>query len=123
MNAQKDNLENPNTIVLKEILKWIKFGAMPQVKATLIQTLDSEQKKLVYHLSDGTKGIVEIGKISGIKSTSTIFNYWKLWEKQNLGRKIPVVGGERFKRDFDLEEFGIIVNSPQKNENETKGTN
>jgi|WetSurMetagenome_2_1015567.scaffolds.fasta_scaffold34024_4 hypothetical protein len=95
--------------LLREILKWIKFSSMPQAKAFLASILDTEQKKTVYQLSDGSKGIVEIGKLTGIKSTSTISNYWKAWEKQNLGSRIPVVGGERFKRDFDLEELGLTV--------------
>jgi hypothetical protein len=114
--------EDANIIVLKQILKWVKFGAMPQVKAILVESLDTEQKKLVYQLSDGTRGIVEIGKATGIKSTATISNYWKAWEKQNLGSKIPVAGGERFRRDFDLEEFGLTINQSEQSQGNTDKT-
>jgi hypothetical protein len=105
MNAQNDE----QTRLLKEILKWIKFAGMKEVKNTLVSVLDNEQKRLVYHLSDGTRGIVEIAKLAGIGSTSTVFDMWQAWLKLSLGESIPVKGGSRFKRSFDLEDFGIEV--------------
>ena len=101
--------ENEQTILLREILKWIKFAGMREVKNTLASALDTEQKRLAYHLSDGARGIVEIAKLAGIGSTSTIFDMWQTWLKFGLGESIPVKGGSRFKRSFDLEDFGIEV--------------
>ena len=95
--------------VLKEILKWVKFTGMKEVRGILTTTLNDEQKRNVYQLSDGTKGIVEIGQIVGIKGTTNIFNLWKQWTKMGLGESVPVKGGSRFKRSFDLEDFGIEV--------------
>jgi hypothetical protein len=60
-------------------------------------------------LSDGTRGTVEIAKITNIGSTKTIFDFWQAWSKQGLGESIPVKGGSRFKRSFDLEDFGIAI--------------
>jgi hypothetical protein len=34
---------------------------------------------------------------------------WDTWLKLSLGENIPVRGGSRFKRTFDLEDFGIKV--------------
>jgi hypothetical protein len=103
--------------VLKEILKWVKFTGMKEVRDILMTTLDDEQERNVYQLSDGTKGIVEIGKIVGIKSpTTTIFNMWKQWTNMGLGEPVPVKGGSRFKRSFDLEDFGIEVSLKATNE-------
>jgi hypothetical protein len=101
--------ENEQTKLLREILKWIKFAGMKEVKNTLVSTLDNEQKRLAYHMSDGTHGTVEIARTAGIGSTSTIADMWTLWLKLGLGESIPVRGGSRFKRTFDLEDFGIEV--------------
>jgi hypothetical protein len=101
--------DNEQTQLLREILKWIKFTAMPQVKEVLTSALDNDQKRLSYQLSDGSRGIAEICKATGIDGLATISRFWKSWEKQNLGVRIPVRGGERFKRSFDLEDFGIEI--------------
>ena len=103
------NEKSEQTILLREILKWIKFAGMKEVKNTLVSVLDTEQKRLVYHLSDGSRGIVEIAKPVGIGSTKTVFDLWQAWLKLSLGESIPVKGGSRFKRSFDLEDFGIEV--------------
>ena len=95
--------------LLREILKWIRFSGMTEVRALLEKTLDDPQKLLVYHLSDGTRGSVEISKITGIKSTGTVTKYWQTWQKQSLGENVPVQGGVRFKRFFDVEELGLTV--------------
>jgi len=105
MNAQNEE----QTRLLREILKWIKFTGMREAKNTLVSVLDTEQKRLVYHLSDGTRGTVEIGDLAGIGSTRTIFEMWQSWLKLGLGESVPVKGGSRFKRSFDLEDFGIEV--------------
>lgn len=105
MNSQNSE----QTLLLKEILKWIKFAGMKEVKEVLNSALDSDQKKLVYQLSDGSKGMIEVGKATGISSTATISKYWKSWLKLGLGENVSVKGGERFRRAFDLEDFGIEV--------------
>jgi hypothetical protein len=101
--------ESEQTRILREILKWIRFAGIKEVKAILLSNLDTEQKKLVYHLSDGTRGTVEVAKTANVGSTKTIFDMWQAWLKQGLGESIPVKGGSRFKRSFDLEDFGIAV--------------
>lgn len=105
MNIQNDE----QTQLLREILKWVKFAGMKEVKEVLNSVLDTDQKKLVYQLSDGSKGMIEVGETAGIASTSTISKYWKTWLKLGLGENLSVKGGERFKRAFDLEDFGIEV--------------
>jgi hypothetical protein len=110
MNPQ----ENEQTELLREILKWTKFTGMKEVKEILNSALETPQKKLVYQLSDGDVGSVEICKVSGIASPDTITRYWKSWTKLGLGENLAVKGGKRFKRAFDLEDFGIEVPYPEK---------
>jgi len=110
--------DNEQTKLLREILKWIKFSGMKELKNTLLSVLDTEQKRLVYHLSDGTRGTVKITKLARIGSTSTVFDMWQTWLKLGLGESIPVRGGSRFKCSFDLEDLGIEV--PRVEETEKK---
>jgi hypothetical protein len=105
MNPQ----DNEQTELLREILKWTKFSGMKAVKEVLNSTLDTPEKRLLYQLSDGSKGSVELCKATGIASTETITKNWKSWTKLGLGENLAVKGGKRFKRAFDLEDLGIEV--------------
>lgn len=102
--------ENEQIRLLSEILKWIRFSGIKEVKSVITDVLNDPQKLLAYQLSDGNMGTVEIGKITDL-SIGTIANCWVTWQKQGLGDSIPVKGGNRFKRSFDLEELGIKVPS------------
>ena len=85
--------ESEQTQILREILKWIRFAGIKEVKAILTNSLDTDQKKIAYYLSDGTRGTVEVAKIANIGSNKTVFDMWQLWLKQGLGESIPVKGG------------------------------
>lgn len=94
--------------LLREILKWTKFAGMNQVKAILETQLATDTDRLIYQRSDGTRGTVELGNLVGL-SKDTVNNMWESWIVMGLGEDIPVRGGARFKRSFDLQEFGIKV--------------
>jgi len=112
MSAQ----ESDELKVLREILKWMKFAGMNQVQSVLETTLNTPEKKLAYQMSDGTKGTIEVGKVSKVGSPTKVSTLWKEWKRKGLGDSLSVQGGDRFKRTFDLEDFGIevpqIVTSP-----------
>jgi len=95
--------------VIKESSKWTKFAGMKEVKPILEMQLPDESKKQIYQLSDGKKGTQEIAKTVGGISHMSIANYWKSWEKVGLGESVTAMGGKRFKRSFDLKDFGIKV--------------
>jgi hypothetical protein len=105
MNSQ----DNEQTELLREILKWTKFSGMKGVKEVLSSVLDTDQKKIAFQLSDGSKGLIEISKATGIAGKDTIARLWKSWTKLGLGENKPVKGGKRFKRFFDLGDIGIEV--------------
>jgi len=92
-----------------ELIKWTKFSGIKEIKPILETQLATDSKKLIYHLSDGTKGTQEIAKIVGDVSHMSVANYWKTWEKLGLGASVSAMGGKRFKRSFDLDDFGIKV--------------
>jgi hypothetical protein len=116
MNPQNDE----QIRLLREILKWTKFAGMKELKDTIVSVLNTEQKRVVYHLSDGAHKIEEINRLVGISSTRTVFDLWQVWLRLGLGESIPVRGGSRFKRSFDLEELGIEIPRIKEAEKEEK---
>jgi len=106
-NRSVKNMPNDEqTELLREILKWTRFTAMKEVKDTLSAALDTPQKKQIYQLSDGEKSGIEISKAVGTSHT-TVHNYWKAWAKVGIVEPLRARGGDRYKRSFDLEDFGI----------------
>jgi hypothetical protein len=108
------------TELLREILKWTKFSGMKAVKEVLNSALDTPQKRIAYQLSDGNNGSVDVCKASGVASTETMTKYWKSWAKFGLGENLPVKGGKRFKRSFDLEDLAIDFPEPKLTKGEQK---
>ena len=108
-NLSSDRIEE----LLTEILKWIKFAGAKEVRQILASALDTDQKRLIYHLSDGDKGSVEIANIvkANIAKTSdtTVRRYWESWARVGIVDPLKVRGGERYKKSFELEDFGIRV--------------
>jgi len=106
--------ETEQVKLLREILKWTKFAGMADVKGVLQTVLNSDKKKLAYQLSDGTRGTRDINSLSGY--TGSVSDLWKEWKRKGIGDTISVQRGERFKRTFDLEDFGIelppVVQAP-----------
>jgi hypothetical protein len=94
--------------LLAEILRWTKFAGAREVRAVLTTTLDTDQMKLIYHMSDGRVGSVEIAKVAGT-SDRTVRRYWEAWAKQGIVDVLKVRGGDRYKKSFELEDFGIRV--------------
>jgi hypothetical protein len=99
--------ETEEVKILREILKWTKFAGMAEVKRVLETVLNGDKKKLAYQLSDGTRGTRDVNYQSGY--TGSVSDLWKEWKRKGLGDSISVQRGERFKRTFDLEDFGIEV--------------
>ena len=99
--------------LLQEILKWIKFSGMKEAKTSLEAILDTPQKRLAYQLSDGLHAMDKVQEASGIKGNQTMSDLWKAWPRNGLGESIESGRGKRFKRSFDLDDFGIEYPKPQ----------
>lgn len=94
--------------LLSEILKWTKFTASDKVRSVLGATLDTPQKKLIYHLSDGSRGSVDIATTAET-SDRTVRRYWESWVRVGIMGKVQVRGGDRAKKAFELEDFGFDI--------------
>ena len=94
--------------LLQELVKWTKFQAWGKVKDVLLSVLDDDEKKKIYNLSNGelsSRIIAE--KVS--TSRSTIIKNWNNWAKLNIVEPISVQRGNRYKKMFNLEDFGITI--------------
>lgn len=127
VNIEDEQIQN----TLNEILKWIRVVAAKQAKETLEVMLNNDEKKLIYHLSNGKNRIRDIidilkrEKYAEKKSTATISKLWKEWAAMGLGEYIPTKGGDRFRRSFDLDIFGIPIpkyKEPSTNDEELRET-
>ena len=94
--------------VLKEILKWTRFSGQENARLELRRVLDTDQKRLIYHLSDGERTSTLIASMSGV-SDFTVRRYWSDWNKRGIVESLRVRGGTRFKKSFELEDLGLMT--------------
>ena len=99
-------------------MKWIKVTSIPSVKKLLEDMLPSDEEKIAYHYSDG-RGSQEVSKFAGV-SFGTITRWWKTWMRAGIAEPVGARGGERARRIFSLEDFGIEVPEPEEIEIEKK---
>lgn len=94
--------------MFSEFLRIYKFVNHSQIVGALRGQLedDSNNKKKVYELSDGTRSTRDIQKIVGV-SPPTITSYWKQWALNGI--VIPAERKGRYKAAFDLREYGLSV--------------
>lgn len=108
----ESNSQNRIEELLSEILRWIKFSGAREVRQILSSTLDTDQKRLIYHLSDGKHGSVEIANITKISDRS-VRRYWDSWARVGIVDSLKVRGGDRYMKSFELEDFGMRVPDTQ----------
>lgn len=93
--------------ILREILRWSRFENFPKLRKILLDTLKTDQEKLVYEFTDGEKSRYDIAEETDIPE-STVRSWWDRW--YNLGILEP--GGKRKGRPqkiVALEDMGIEV--------------
>ena len=113
--------ESEQTELLREILKWIRFSGIRQVRTVLMDILNTEQKRLIYNLSDGERGSIDIGKYAGV-SHSTVTRYWDSWKRLGIVEPVPVRGGLRYRKLFELEDFGFSIPAIRTEEGQSEST-
>ena len=106
---QRVKFEKDVVELLSQLLAWIKLEARPRAAARLADILDSDEKKLVYQYSDGTRGVREVGDITGVDKNA-VLTWWKDWDKRGIMEQATAWKGRR-QRLISLEELGIEVPS------------
>ena len=91
-----------------EYLRIYKFVNHSKIVEILNKELggNSDIKKKIYELSDGSRSTRDIQKIVEI-SPPTITAYWKQWAL--AGIVIPAERKGRYKAAFNLKEYGLSV--------------
>ncbi|SRR5258706_12016601 len=113
-----EKLQNNNQEVLinidqslQEIKQWIRLIGFPAAKTTLETTLSSQEKKIVYHLSNGQRSSKEIASLSGV-NIRYVSEWSQFWEAIGIltQSKSTNVKGRR-QKVFELSDFGISIPS------------
>lgn len=98
-----DKLQN----TLDKILSWTRFQNLPRLAEVLSQELDDDKKKLVFELSDGTRGYRDVGNDAGVPAP-TVQKWWKRW--YNIGILVPSETRKgRLEKISSLRELGIEI--------------
>lgn len=94
---------------LRELVTWTRVTGYPTVKQTLETVLDLDEKRLVYHLTDGQRGVKEIQRLTGV-NVRFISEWGQEWESIGIVEQSHVskIKGRRQKA-FSLATFGIPV--------------
>jgi len=104
---------------LQELLKLARVMSFQSVKTILETALDTEQKRLVYHLLDGERTVTSIQELTGV-NISYISQWGQEWEKVGIVETGTRKG--RRQKSFDLSIYGLSVpEAPEKdrtNDNE-----
>lgn len=96
--------------LLREIARWTREAALPQVKVRVQRLLDSDAKKRVYAaLEAGDAGVKAIEKATGVNSSKDISPWIKLWEAEG----IVDADSNPPKATFTLVELGIEPAPPK----------
>lgn len=94
--------------LLEEMVKWTKVTSIPHVKKLLLEILSSPEEKVAYQSSDGERTSREVADMANV-SQFRIAKWWKAWIKAGIAEAVSVQRGERAKRIFSLDDFGVEV--------------
>jgi hypothetical protein len=94
--------------LLEELVKWTKVRSLPRVKELLLSILKNPEEMTAYQASDGERSGREVGERANVGQT-TVARWWKTWIRAGIAEPVSVQRGERAKRIFSLDDFGIEV--------------
>lgn len=106
--------------LLEELVNWTKVTNIPQVKKLLLDLLPSNEHKIAYHNSNGDSSR-EVAEVAGASHTD-VARWWKIWVRAGIAEPLSVQRGERAKRVFSLEDFGIEMPQPKENKKTQQST-
>jgi hypothetical protein len=107
MERKQVSKEDKIIELLEELVKWVKVTSITKVKEVLIGVLKSPEEIVAYQSSDG-RASGEVSKEANV-SYVTVTLWWKNWIKAGIAEPISARGGQRAKRVFSLDDFGIEV--------------
>lgn len=91
--------------VQREMLKWIRFTSLPQLKRTLESVLATAQDKSIYEMTDGRATSRSIAATLNVGKT-TVIRKWMAWAQIGIVEQLDSGG---YIRLCSLTEVGIDV--------------
>jgi len=113
LSEEKKDKQDRMIELLEELLKWTKVTNIPHVKKLLLELLSSDEQKIAYHNSNGNSSR-DVAEIAGASQTD-VTKWWKVWIRTGIAEPLSVQRGDRAKRAFSLQDFGIEVPQPTEN--------
>jgi len=101
--------ENEFMNKLDELIKWAKVIAKPQLRALIIQNIETDLESAVFELSNGELSTRDIsGTLKKQVSHATVATYWQKWFRVGIVEPSTKYPG-RFRKICSLEEVGITL--------------
>lgn len=89
--------------IQQEMLRWIRFSSVPQLKRTLETVLTSNLDKHIYELTDGDTTTRSIAAALSIGKT-TVARKWTAWGQLGIAERLE---SGQYRRLCSLAEVGI----------------
>ncbi len=97
--------------LLRELIAWTRFQALPGLKKILETELSEDRKRVVYELTDGSRAGRDVGDLAGVPSR-TVHNWWERWFELGIVKQSRSRPG-RMERLCSLKDVGIEVSTPR----------
>lgn len=94
--------ENEGIELLKEAVRWLRFQSIDKAKTAVVSLLDTDQKKVVFEMTDGIRSARSIAPRIGV-SDVTIGKWWAAW----FSAGILFEHNKTYKKLFSLSDLGI----------------
>lgn len=95
---------------LKELINWIKLANRPMLRELLAKELDTEEKKRIYELTDGTRSQYEIEGLTKV-TRRMVGYYWQKWSALGLLVASDQRKG-RMQKIIALSDIGMNIITP-----------
>jgi len=92
-------------MTLKEILKWVRLEAAPNVKAALENMLTKAEHRRLYQALDGKKTQKQLAEAFGI-TQPRVSQLVTAWQRAGI---VDEVAPGKYARAFNLEDLGIEI--------------
>lgn len=107
MNSGDQDMEARVVTLLRELVSWTRFQALPAVKATLEAELGEDRKKVAFESTDGQRTLREVAAAAGVPF-STVKGWWNRWFQIGIVRESGARVG-RMERICSLRDVGLDV--------------
>jgi hypothetical protein len=88
--------------LLREVVRWLRFQSIDKAKKATEDLLDSDQKRVVFQMSDGLSSARSVALKAGV-SNVTVSRWWDDW----FSAGILFEENNTYKKLFSLSDLGI----------------